>query len=312
MTAAIEAPEQDGPPLANTREDGTRTYEHKITGETFLSVTTAMKVIAKEALVVWAAKLVASEAMEQLPRLVQAARRKPCGQYGDKRCGVCRDCVTIDLAGRPNQKKTDAGNIGKRVHKAAEQEQLGVPATTVDPEIAGHLEQYHQWLQVFEPRYDATEMTVINRQYGYAGTLDGIVRLGWCPPKWAHLVGKPLVLDIKTSKGVYDEFSLQLAAYANGEAVLLPDSTELPMPEVFGETGLVLHLRPDEPHQTHPVDISDVAFGGFLSALSLYKCMHREERPVGRAMYKRPLPGTTPAPKAAAMVVAITMPMMPA
>lgn len=304
IATVTDIAEKRQPANADTKEDGTRWYIHPITGERFLSVTTALKIIAKEALVFWAAKVVAEEAMESLPTLIKASRHRPCEETGERRCGRCRVCAVIDLRGRPTKVRDDAGDLGSRVHAAAEKYALTGELDNADEEIAPFLVQYLAWFAQFKPTYEASEMTVISRQYGYAGTLDGIIRLGWCPPKHVDLVGKQMVMDIKSGKGVYDEFQLQLAAYKHADAVMLPDGTELPMPET-DDVALVLHLRPDM-YQVHPINIPPTVHGAFLSALALYRWQIEEGKDaIGRAMYKPPAtpraitpkPAKTAAPK---------------
>jgi hypothetical protein len=83
---------------------------------------------------------------------------------------------------------------------------------------------------------------------------------------------------------VYAEAAMQLGAYRHAPMVLLPDGTELPMPETVG--GLVVHLRPDG-YQCHFVEAGMADFGGFLSALGMSKWLAgRGKDVIGRAMYK--------------------------
>ena len=64
-----------------------------------------------------------------------------------------------------------------------------------------------------------------------AGSCDALVEI--------H--GTRLMLDYKTSKAVYSDYGLQLAAYRNMEFIGLPDGSELPVPET--DAGAVLHIR---------------------------------------------------------------------
>lgn len=283
MTTTVEA--TSGPANSTTTDGGHRTYTHPITGEKFVSVTSALKVLGKEALVFWAAKVVAEQAMDYLPRLVKASRRRPCGDTGRDRCRECRQCAVIELKGHPVVARDEAGDLGKAVHKAVEHSELHGewPAVVVirsedgDPreyrtdtgELAPFLDQYRRFRAAYKPTFEASEMTVISREYGYAGTLDGIMRLGWCPPKHRNLVGSPLTMDIKSGKGVYVEAALQLAAYRHAEAVMLPNGEELPLPPT-NDTAVVLHLRPDTYH-VYPVDAGQATFGAFLSTLAVHR-----------------------------------------
>jgi hypothetical protein len=295
VTAAVDARRQ--PANSKTDDEGSRWYIHPQTGEKFLSVTTALKIMAKEKLIFWAAGSVAAEAMEQLPTLVRKARIRPCERTGEDRCRECRACAVIDLRGYPMQVRDEAANLGSRVHTAAERYALTGELDGIDEDVVPFIDQYLAFHRQYRPTYEAAEMTVISREFNYAGTLDGIVRLGWCPPKHKDLVGKALVKDTKSGKGVYDEAAMQLAAYKHAEAILLPDGTELPMPATE-DTAIVLHLRPDD-YWVHPVPVGQRMHGGFLTALALYT--FREEHGtnvIGRAMYKPPLATAEPKPAA--------------
>ena len=69
---------------------------------------------------------------------------------------------------------------------------------------------------------------------GYGGTYDLLMMID----------GELWLIDIKTGKGLYPEFALQLAAYRWADYIILPgDPTTYDMPNV-DSTG-VLHLRPE-------------------------------------------------------------------
>ncbi len=277
-------------PNADTNPDtGERHYIHPRTGERFVSVTTVLHVVGKDGLPYWAAKTVQEYAQEIVPTLVRAARKRPCDVKGDDRCRACRDCVGLDLRRAPDRMRDEAANRGTRVHQVAEHYVLTGELLDHDDDIAPFVAQYLAFWQQFQPTYDAAEMTVINRTHGFAGTLDKVVRLGWCPPKYRHLIGQPMVGDNKSGKGVYPEFALQLSAYRHGEAVLMPDGTEVPMPEVI-DTGALFHFRPDN-YWVRPVDVSKRTFDVFLNVLAFYRWLKdSEDALISRAMYKPPTP----------------------
>ena len=64
-------------------------------------------------------------------------------------------------------------------------------------------EKYTDFSKRFTPVYDLIEQQVICPELGFAGTLD---RIG-------VIDGKKLLVDIKTSNGIYNNYWLQLAAY---------------------------------------------------------------------------------------------------
>lgn len=289
MTAVAEpAAAKAGPPTAETNpETGARWYIHPTTGERFVSVTTILQCVAKEALPYWAAKVTAEHALDNLPLLVKAIRRKPCGQKGDDRCGICRDCVALELRRTPDRERDAAADRGTRIHHVAEQHVLTDEVVGHDDDIAESVKQFLRFRAQFKPTYEASEATVINRAYGYAGTLDAVLRLGWCPPKYADLVGLPMVKDTKSGKSCYPEYAMQLAAYRRGEAILLPDGTEHPMPPTH-DVGILLHIRPEN-YWVRPVDIGDTTFTAFLNVLDLWR-WQQDTAPIMRAMWK---PGQT-------------------
>jgi hypothetical protein len=287
LAAIDDARPVSGPPNAVTDEEtGNRAYIHPRTGEVFPSVTTILHQVAKEKLPYWAAERVQAEAYRDLPRIVASTRRKPCERKGDERCGLCRDCVALDLRRTPDRERDEAGDRGKRIHKVGDYYALHGQIRPHDTDIEPYVRQWLRWREQHEVTFDASEVTVINRTHMYAGTLDAVVRCGWMPPKWRQLAGVPLYDDLKSGKGVYDEAAWQLAAYRHGEAVLLKDGTEKPMPEGHREIGLVVQVRPED-FWVRPVMVCDRAFGTFLHVLRLWR--DREEfgsELVGRAMYK--------------------------
>lgn len=295
MTATLpERTVETGPANSVTdQESGSRVYIHPITQERFTSVTTVLHVVGKDGLPYWAAKTVQEYAQDILPLMVKAARRKLCDTKGDDRCGICRDCVGLELRRAPERLRDEAADRGSRLHEVAEHYVLsGGEILPHGEDVAPLVAQWLAFYAQFKPEFDAAEMTVINRTHMVAGTLDSVVRLGWCPPKYRHLLGVPMVGDNKTGKGVYPEFALQLAAYRHADAVLLPDGREIPLPEM-ADTGVLLHFRPDN-YWVRPVDVSRKTFDVFLRVLDFYRWLHdSEESLISRAMYKPPTPATT-------------------
>lgn len=106
---------------------------------------------------------------------------------------------------------------GTDIHKAAEQLALGQTPEVADG-IFPYVEQYSRFLREHRPVFEMAEAPVYNPEVGYAGTLDGIVRMG----------GKRLVTDIKTTEHAPDsdkmrppfsEVALQLVAYRRAQHV---------------------------------------------------------------------------------------------
>ena len=200
------------------------------------SVTTILSTaLNKPALVGWAAKTVAEEAMANLPTLVKMSRTDYQG-------------AVKMLKGSPYAQRDAAGDAGTAAHKLAEAYILGQPYEVPDPDsdLGRTLAQFVRFLDDWQPTFEATEAVVANTTIGYAGSLDAIARV-------PQLGNRLLVWDWKTSKsGPYPEWALQTAAYAKAEHLWLPDGTKVDMPKIEG--AAVLRLRPDF-YAVHEVDV---------------------------------------------------------
>jgi hypothetical protein len=285
--------EDNGPVNAETdKATGSRWYVHPITGERFISVTTVLGYISKFGLPGWAGRLAAEAAFDRLPWLVRCSRNKPCNssKTGDA-CGNCPECAVLWLSLRHEQVRDDAGDVGRRVHKAAEQMTVFGPGAHVDEDIRPLVEKLVQWRRLYRPEYESAEVTVISRKWGYAGTLDDILRFpadSPLPKSLQHLKGLALVDDLKTGKHLDKPNGWQVNAYARADAVLLDDGTELPMPQIDG--GLIVHIRPDKV-QMREVHLSDVNHQRFVHMLRVVEGLIE---PLGTVLSR---PATMPQPK---------------
>jgi hypothetical protein len=264
VTVTVEKPA--GPPTAETDPNtGSRWYIHPTTGERFISVTTVLGYISKFGLPDWSARLAAEAAFNRLPWLNRASRVRQCNATKtDNACGVCRDCVAYWLATRHTQVRDDAGELGSKLHAIAEQDALFGEGAEVDEDVRPFVDQFRRWRTLYRPEFLAAELTVISRKWGFAGTLDGIVRFpedSPLPKPIKHLAGLPVCGDYKTSKSVDIPKGWQVVAYSKADAVLLPDGSELPMPEIKG--GLIVHIRPNKV-QMREVHLTDANFAYFV------------------------------------------------
>lgn len=243
------------------------------TAARYVSVTNVIDTLNKPALVAWAAKTVAEEAVANVVQLVKMSRT-------DKPAAVSW------LKGKPYETRDAAAKLGSRVHDLAEQRALGHDLGEIEPDAAAMVEQYLAFEADFAPVFEATEATVVNRTHGYAGTLDALVRI-------PVLGDRLLVLDYKTGKsGPYPEWGMQLAAYAAAEALWLPDDSEVPVPPVDG--GAVLRLRPDG-YALYEYDLTGM-LDIFLSLLTVTRWHHSDnETAISGPVIPAPAPATTAA-----------------
>ena len=173
-------------------------------------VTSILGVLARPALVNWAASQAAEYVAENL------------------RPGVPLDEVEIReladgarMAHRRAQKR--AATVGSVVHEWIERYARGRiggrrlrVALPENAQARRGVEAFLDWVDAHKVDFLESERRVYSREHGYAGTADLV----------AVVDGDLVLIDVKTSKGIYPEYELQLAAYWRAieeEWATLPD-----------------------------------------------------------------------------------------
>jgi hypothetical protein len=209
------------------------------------SVTTILKVVDKSGpLVGWAKRITAEAAV------------KHRGELGGWVDSFGDDGAVSMLTKAASVIRDKAANAGSEVHRMAEAIVRGQDIE-VPEELAPFVASFVTWRQKFEPEYLAAEEMVYSH-HGYAGTFDAIVRIA----------GEVWMLDYKTSKGVYPETALQLAAYANADAIGRPNDPIRYLIAPIEQFGVV-HIRP-EGAELIPYDVTAETFEAFLAAKRLH------------------------------------------
>lgn len=215
-------------------------------GEPLPSVTTIIGVVDKSGpLVGWAKKITAEAAVDHRAEIEGWVTLSG-------RDGAVSMLKTVAVAERDR-----AANRGTEVHTLAEGIARG-QEVEIPEELAPYIASYRQFLVDWSPEYLAAEEMVANLMHGYAGTLDGI----------AKLAGETWLLDIKTSKGVYAETALQLAAYGNAQFIGRAGTERrfrIPPIDRYG----VIHVRPER-YQLIPIEVTRATFGAFLAAKAIH------------------------------------------
>jgi hypothetical protein len=231
------------PAIPTIKRGDLRYYQHPITAEKRIGVTSVCGMLPKPFLPRWSAKLVAEEAVATLgPVMSLVADGK-------------RDAAIQMLKGAPWRSSGQAADTGTQLHAIAETINRGEDPGRIHPDLQASVGHYKQFLDDWQPEFLEIEATGWGPdEDGWAGTMDAVLKIG----------DQCLVWDLKTGKGVYEEVALQLTAYANARCLMEPDGTERPMPEVEG--GLVLHLRP-EGYRLIPIRIGPDIYEVFQSLL---------------------------------------------
>ena len=170
--------------------------------------------------------------------------------------------LMLEEAIRQHQvKKEQAADIGHMVHAWAEDYIAGKnPVVPEDINVRNGVLGFLKLVKEHKPRFLFSEKVVYSREHNFVGIADGAMTLESEDHKVRHLI------DWKTSKSVYMEMYMQVAAY------------EAALKEEFGyeEWGDKFIFRLDkesgefESHRIPQAD-HDRYFAGFLSCLKLRK-----------------------------------------
>ncbi len=181
-------------------------HSYKVGEEIIPSATKILDVISKPALVPWALK-VGVNWLEKNFFYDEDASSKKTSVY-KSRLGLEHLLKGIKSAYR--NKSHDALNIGTITHEWVEAavnwklEGGEIPAMPKQEEAVNAIHAFQDWVGENVVEWKSSEERVFNRKYRYAGTVDAR----------AIINGEYCVIDWKTSKRVYPEYHLQVAAYA--------------------------------------------------------------------------------------------------
>lgn len=197
-----------------------------------------------------------------------------------------------------------ASDRGTAVHTHANIMVLGAVPPPPPEWSAQHVAQFERFLEDFQPEYVAAEAPVYNLQFGYAGTLDAIVRID----------GQLCVIDYKTtdkgpdarSRPPYPEVALQLCAYSRAERLgtgpadigevkrkryyTFDPDTQPSEPMIQVDGALALMISPVD-YELHAARIDDTVWHCFLYACEIAKW----STDVSRTAIGPPLSPTRPA-----------------
>lgn len=233
-------------------------------------VTPALGILDKPPLVQWAKKTVAEFAVRtlqsgELQGVLDRAGPEEAARY---------------LWTLPDYVRDAAATIGTNVHLLADiasRSAMPLEGSETLPDGFQVSEQEMTYLTAFRAFLaflEAQGAVIVSSEKmvwsfdGYGGTYDLLVRFPEGQGDWSGLA----LLDVKTSKGYYPEYALQLAAYGAADEILVEgDPKTYPMPKVdrYG----VLHLRPDlyvEGWRLVQYPVTERDYRAFLSCLNLY------------------------------------------
>lgn len=184
-------------------------------------VTTVTGFSYKPGVVQWAVDNTAAYAVANIDSLLSRTEEQGYGmlRWYHKRKPEFDNLLDDELRSHHIGVLDDAASLGTWIHDYIEASVNGDFEPT--PLNEKHVEMATAW-EDFKAQHDivplATELTVFNRDEGYAGTLDGI---------WV-IDGVPTLLDVKSSRSTWPEHYEQLAALGAcyESAIEVPEETE--------------------------------------------------------------------------------------
>ena len=187
-------------------------HAYRVDGKPVASATKVLSVISKPALIPWALKQ-GSEWVER--NLYADEKDKKIGAFKyTSRLGLAQIVKGIKSAYRGSS--GSAMETGTTAHEWIEdalktfmsgEGSFGddnLPDLPDDPDACNSIDAFKAWVGDNDIDFLSSEEKIYSRQDNYAGTLD-------CA---AYVNGSLCIIDWKTSKGIYPEYHLQNAAYA--------------------------------------------------------------------------------------------------
>ncbi len=114
--------------------------------------------------------------------------------------------VIVEACKQHQLKKQEAADIGHMAHDWAYNHAIGTEQPMPeDPRVLNGVIAFLKWEDENKIKTLGAEQIVYSKKHGYVGIFDRL----------ATIRRKRVLIDYKTSKGVYPEYRLQLAAYRN-------------------------------------------------------------------------------------------------
>jgi hypothetical protein len=241
-------------------------HRYRLDGRPVANVTTIIGGgLPKPALIDWSARVTAewvADHVDEIPSLAAGGR----------------DPMVAFLSRLHTEARNVAALRGTDVHGYAERlvhgEDVEVPHA-----LTAHVDGYARFLDTFGPVPIITERPVASREHWYAGRPDLVALMG----------GETWLLDVKTSRSVYGDVSLQCAAYARAE-FYVEDARDDAGAPIYAERGLpaierigVLHVTADG---TDLYDLGAIgpAFAEFRACQTIYRGSTRRRNVIGEPL----------------------------
>ena len=259
--------------VGNDRTRKHHTYsdgEHKYPG-----VTGITGCLPKPFLVGWSARMSAELAVDSIDYVGQMVARDRKG--------------AVDYLSYAHTRYTNSrADLGSRAHVLFEQMMRGETPGRVHPDLEQHKAHFAEFLDAAQPTLLAAEDIAWSDSYQYAGSFDAIMRLRLNERGDLDQHGEPadILVDYKTSKRIYPDVALQLAAYRHADEIVFADDTAKPM---WGTDGGAVLWVTDADWDFRLLDTGDDVFDVFVALRRrIYDWEHSLSRHViGRSLARK-------------------------
>jgi len=201
-----------------------------------ISSTTVLKRLEKEALHPWIAKQTAEQIRDFILQPIIRGEITPLQLSEMNLDDVMRQAKEASA-----KAKRQAGDMGSLIHKVIEEyyeakSDIAIldNYTKTIPELTAPILAFLEWEKRYQVVSIKSEDMVYSEVHGYAGTLDLHCRL-FLPD---DLIEKQIVVDFKSSSGIYDEHIMQLASYVFAKEEMIRNSD--PQEQDFELSGAMI------------------------------------------------------------------------
>jgi hypothetical protein len=194
-----------------------------------------------------------------------------CAEYAVDNARTLRhmdyDEAVKTIATSSGRTLTKAANRGTAIHSVLETLAVNgdVDEDYLTDEARPFVAACRQLVADCEPKWLLSEVVIVNRGVGFAGTLDAIIEID----------GKRYLVDWKTRggpHGAYEEDAAQLGAYAMAEYFINADDKRERLPKVDG--GLIVSLTAENGYKLFPIDLLEAA----NAFADMHECWRRRKQ----------------------------------
>lgn len=254
MTILNLTPKYDVRLIKDNRQHFYDVYDGENLLHRFSGVTGCLDIIAKPALIPWAKK----EALS----LVRDALMKRVNLNIERKVNLTEEWIEKllkEASARPDKIKNDAADLGTRVHAYIDLVVHGKEPEGIEEELAPAVAAFKKWWEDSGIELVMGDTKVASLIHKFGGSLDALGRRN----------GQFIILDWKTSNGIYSEYALQVAAYAQA------------FYESFGiycQEGIIVRFGKKLPidFETKTIRNLERSFQAFLRAKELKEAMRME------------------------------------